>query len=50
MTNQRVALITGGNRGIGYETARQLGQQDVIVILTARKLAAAQNSRQLNKQ
>ncbi|MDO6430226.1 SDR family oxidoreductase [Flavitalea sp. BT771] len=41
MTNQRVALITGGNRGIGFETAKQLGEQDVIVILAARKLADA---------
>jgi NAD(P)-dependent dehydrogenase (short-subunit alcohol dehydrogenase family) len=41
MTNQRVALITGGNRGIGLETAKQLGEQGVIIVLAARKLADA---------
>jgi NAD(P)-dependent dehydrogenase (short-subunit alcohol dehydrogenase family) len=25
--NKKVALVTGSNRGIGLETARQLGQQ-----------------------
>lgn len=33
---QRVALITGANRGIGLETARQLGKFGIIVIATAR--------------
>jgi len=33
---KKVALITGSNRGIGFETARQLGQQDVTVIVSAR--------------
>ena len=36
MANQKVALITGSNRGIGLETARQLGQQGVTVIVSAR--------------
>jgi len=35
-TEKRVALVTGGNRGLGLETCRQLGQLGYIVILTAR--------------
>lgn len=34
--NKRVALVTGANKGIGLEIARQLGQADVTVLLAAR--------------
>src|ERR1700758_1684526 len=39
--SKKVALITGANRGIGLETAKQLGEQGVTVVLGARKLSDA---------
>lgn len=36
MTSKTVALITGANKGIGLEIARQLGQQGQLVVLGAR--------------
>ncbi len=36
MTSQKIALVTGANRGIGYEICRQLARMNMQVILTAR--------------
>ncbi len=39
--DKKVALITGANRGIGLETAKQLGEQGVTVLVGARSLQVA---------
>jgi NAD(P)-dependent dehydrogenase (short-subunit alcohol dehydrogenase family) len=36
---KKVALITGANKGLGLETARQLGKQGITVLMGARDLA-----------
>jgi NAD(P)-dependent dehydrogenase (short-subunit alcohol dehydrogenase family) len=36
MADRKVAMVTGGNKGIGYEICRQLGRHGMKVILTAR--------------
>lgn len=36
MTHKTVALITGANKGLGLEIARQLGRQGLVVVLGAR--------------
>lgn len=41
-TNSRIALVTGGNKGIGLETVRQLAAREVHVLLAARYAQAGQ--------
>ena len=40
----RVALVTGANRGIGFEVCRQLAEEDFVVLLTARDKTKAQTA------
>jgi NAD(P)-dependent dehydrogenase (short-subunit alcohol dehydrogenase family) len=43
-SEKKVALISGANRGIGFETARQLGQKGITVIVAARTAQAAKEA------
>jgi NAD(P)-dependent dehydrogenase (short-subunit alcohol dehydrogenase family) len=38
-TQKKVALVTGGNKGIGLETARQLGKLGILVLIGSRDQA-----------
>jgi NAD(P)-dependent dehydrogenase (short-subunit alcohol dehydrogenase family) len=50
-TGKKVALISGANKGIGLETARQLGKQGITVLLGARDLARGEAAaEQLKKE
>jgi len=42
--DKKVALITGANRGLGFETAKQLGEQGITVVLGGRKLKSAEEA------
>ncbi|HET6554105.1 MAG TPA: SDR family oxidoreductase [Dyella sp.] len=49
--SQRVALVSGANRGLGYEVSRQLAAQGVTVLLGARKpLLGEKAARQLRRE
>jgi NAD(P)-dependent dehydrogenase (short-subunit alcohol dehydrogenase family) len=48
---KKIALVTGGNRGLGYETSRQLAQLGLTVILSARDLSKGKSAAcQLNEK
>ncbi|KAL3349015.1 hypothetical protein AABB24_022258 [Solanum stoloniferum] len=36
LATQRIAVVSGGNKGIGLEICRQLASKGIVVILTAR--------------
>ncbi len=40
MTMLKISVVTGGNRGLGFETCRQLAERGMKVILTSRNVAA----------
>lgn len=42
MSEQKIALVTGANRGLGLETCRQLARQGIKVLLASRDLARGQ--------
>lgn len=51
MTGRRTALVTGANRGIGHEVARELGRAGMRVILAGRDAAAvARAAAELGRQ
>src|SRR3954454_16043690 len=41
MSKSKIALVTGANKGLGREIARQLGQMGITVVLGARSLEKA---------
>ncbi len=41
---KKVAVVTGANRGMGFETARQLAHLDMEVVLTSREASSAQEA------
>ncbi|QKG53899.1 SDR family oxidoreductase [Hymenobacter sp. BRD67] len=50
MHTHKVALITGANKGLGLEIARQLGQQGITVVLGARPGKADGPAAELRQQ
>lgn len=50
-SNKKIAVVTGGNRGLGFETCRQLASLGVQVVLTSRdESKGAEAANQLRSQ
>jgi NAD(P)-dependent dehydrogenase (short-subunit alcohol dehydrogenase family) len=47
---KKIALITGSSKGLGFETAVQLGKKDFIVLVTARTQAKADETAEKLKE
>jgi NAD(P)-dependent dehydrogenase (short-subunit alcohol dehydrogenase family) len=41
---KKIALVTGGNRGLGFETCRQLAQLGISIILSARDISKGEKA------
>jgi NAD(P)-dependent dehydrogenase (short-subunit alcohol dehydrogenase family) len=41
---EKIALITGGNRGLGFETARELGELGITILLGSRDKASGEEA------
>jgi NAD(P)-dependent dehydrogenase (short-subunit alcohol dehydrogenase family) len=51
MALNRIALVTGANKGLGFETSRQLAQQGVLVLMAARSATKGKAAaKELQKQ
>ena len=48
--SNKIALVTGANKGIGFETCRQLGQQGIEVILTSRNEEKGRQAQEVLQQ
>lgn len=46
MADKKVALITGANKGLGFETAKQLGEQGITIVVAARDEQKANDAAQ----
>lgn len=46
MNTEKIAVVTGANRGIGFEICRQLAQKGITVVLTARDPAKGEAAKQ----
>ena len=44
MSSEKVAFITGGNRGLGYQTALELGRKGIRVVIGSRSLTQGEQA------